>query len=145
LKSFKGNKIAERGAFILCVVLFLSSLTGFGLISKAANVSTFGTGIDDLLLYESYEKSAVFQREFDDKLNSILYLLDEYKSEEYIRSGETIDEQRLVDAMRELYYNGDSGNTYSYRYNGNEAVAYEESTTITFSGALPYEDRKSVV
>lgn len=139
LKSFKGNKIVERVAFILCVVLFLSSLTGFGLIYKAANVSTFGTGIDDLLLYDSYENSAIFQREFDEKLSSIFYLLDEYKSEEYIRSGKTISEQRLDDAMRELYYNGSYSYYHSYTGSGGNTVEKYGSVEIEESGPLPYE------
>lgn len=126
----------ETVAFLLCVVTFLASLTGFGFLSGAVNMSDYGTGIDDLLLFDSYEKSAVFQREFDDKLSSILYLLDEYKSVDYIESGKTIDNQRLDDALRTLFYNGDSG--VSYIYQTKDGAEYEDTGSLTFTVA-PYE------
>jgi signal transduction histidine kinase len=118
LKSFSRNKAAGTAAFILCVVLFLSSLAGCAFIYNKASMTNYGIGADDLLLYDSYEQSAMFQREFDNKLSSILYLLDEYKNEDYIKSGKTIDSQRLDEALRGLFYNGDSGSTYLYSDSG---------------------------
>ncbi len=139
LKSFNGSRIAQRIAFILCVLLFLSSLAGGAFVFNRMGMTSYGNSIDDLLLYESYEKSAVFQREFETQLSSILYLLDEYKSEEYIKSGRTISSQRLEDAMRELYYGG----TYSYyvSYSGNDGDNYEEYKSLDMKGsaATPYE------
>lgn len=108
LKNFSGRRAVERVAFFLCVVLFLGSLAGGAFIFKKSSITSYGNGVDDLLLFDSYEKSAVFQREFDDKLRSILHLLDQYKSVDYIKSGKTIDDWRMDDAMRSLFYNGDS-------------------------------------
>ncbi|MEL7658680.1 MAG: hypothetical protein AAGU75_22550, partial [Bacillota bacterium] len=115
LKSFNQNKITKIVAFMLCVVFFLVSLTGLGFIYNKASMSYFGNGIDDLLLYDSYKESAVFQRDFEDKLSSMLYLLREYKSVEYINSGNTISGSRLNDAVRELFYNSEYySQGYSY-------------------------------
>ncbi len=116
LKSFSRNRRVGAAAFFLCVVLFLGSLFGGSFIYNKASMTNYGGGIDDLLLYNSYENSAVFQREFESKLYDILNLLDEYKSEEYIMSGKTINDQRLDDALRSLFYNGDSGYTTAAPY-----------------------------
>ena len=106
-KSFSDNRAVGTIAFFLCVVLFLSTLAGGALIYSGANRTVYGSGIDDLLLYENYEKSAVFQREFENKLSSILYMLDRYKSEDYIKSGKTVDDRRLDAAIRDRFYIGD--------------------------------------
>ena len=128
-KSFSGHKAAERIAFILCAVLFLSSLAGCAMIYNKKNIISYGSGVDDLLLYKSYENSAVFQREFDSKLSDVLYMLDQYKSENYIKSGKTIDSQRLDEATRELYYNGNA-NSYIYQSDNGEG-------TVSIAGEAP--------
>ncbi|MDD3168431.1 MAG: HAMP domain-containing sensor histidine kinase [Eubacteriales bacterium] len=107
LKRFNSHKAVRTAAFLLCVVLFLSSLFGGAFIFNKASMTSYGSGIDDLLLYDSYEKSAVFQMEFENQLSNILYLLDEYKSVEYIESGKSVSDQRLDDALREMYYGRD--------------------------------------
>jgi len=131
-KSFNQNKILKAAVFGLCIIFFLTSLTGMGFIYNKASMSYYGNGIDDLLLYKNYKNSAVFQTEFQDKLNSIVYLLDQYKNEEYIKSGKTITEQRLDDELRGLYYNGDSG-AYTYLYSGN-TVTVEEAPWQRYGG-----------
>lgn len=134
LKSFNRNRWVGTAAFFLCVVLFLSSLIGGAFIYNKSGITNYGGGIDDLLLYDSYEKSAVFQREFDNKLNDVLYLLDAYKSTAYIESGKTIDNQRLDDALRNLFYNGDSGpHVYLTNDSGNDYGSSNVSTA-----AAPY-------
>ncbi len=105
LKSFSRNKVLQRVAFFLCVISFLVSLMGLAFIFNEGSTSYYGNGIDDLLLYNSYEESAAFQTEYNDKLDRILEMLDHYKSEEYIKSGNTITEQRMEDATRSLFYN----------------------------------------
>ena len=134
LKSFSRNRRVGTAAFFLCVVLFLSSLIGGAFIYNKASITNYGGGIDDLLLYDSYEKSTVFQREFDSRLNDVLYLLDAYKSVAYIESGKTIDDQRLDEALRNLFYNGDSG-SYIYETNG---MSYGDGNSITITTAAPY-------
>ncbi len=111
LKSFSRKRVLDSAAFILCVVLFLSSLTGGAFIYNKANMTNYGNGIDDLLLFDNYKTSAVFQREFDNNLNDVIYMLGQYKSEDYIKSGKTIDDARLNDALRNAFYNGDSGDS----------------------------------
>ena len=132
LKSFNQNKFAKAAAFLLCVVFFLSSLTGLGFIYNKASMSYYGTGIDDLLLYNDYQSSAVFQRDFEEKLNTILYLLNDYKSTDYIKRGNTITEQRLDDAIRELFYNREY-NLQGYTYSTSSQV----SGTVTIVGEDP--------
>lgn len=121
LKNFSTGKAMKGIAFFLCVLFFLASLTGVAYIFRAIDNSTFGD-VDDVLLYSSYEKSAMFQKDFDYKLNDILFILDEYKGEEYIKSGGTITDQRLDEAMRSMFYNGSYEET-TYYTNGNyEAI-----------------------
>ena len=137
LKSFSQNRAVGAAAFFLCVVLFLSSLAGCALIyNKASRAANF-TGIDDLLLYDSYEDSAAFQREFGDKLSSVLYLLDQYKSEDYIKSGEMLNAQRMDDALRNLFYGGDTG--YAYTYATEAGSSSGMTATITMSEKSPHE------
>ena len=130
LKNFNQNRIIKVVAFMLCVIFFLTSLTGLGFIYNNASISYYGNGIDDLLLYDNYKESAMFQRDFQDKLDNILYLLSEYKSEEYINSGKTITGQRLDDEIRGLFYNGDSGYYQGYSYTGDNGAV----STITVEG-----------
>lgn len=118
-------------AFFLCIVFFLGSLTGFGFLYGAASTSSYGAGVDDLLLYDNYQNSAVFQREFDEKLSSILYLLDEYKSEAYINSGRTISEQRMDEALQSMFYQ----DGYAYSSYSNSGEAY----SVAISGGSPYQ------
>ena len=123
-------------AFWLCIVLFLGTLAGGALLySKASRVVNY-TGIDDLLLYDNYESSAAFQREFGSRLDSILYLLDEYKSEEYIKSGKTISEDRMDEALRNLFYGGE----YAYAPVQRSYDAESGDTFIvTTSDEIPYD------
>ncbi|HVI41498.1 MAG TPA: hypothetical protein VM577_12660, partial [Anaerovoracaceae bacterium] len=138
LKSFSRNRAAGTIAFFLCVVLFLATLvSGTLMFQKATNTTNSGMGVDELLLYGSYEKSAAFQREFSNKLGDILYMLDHYKSEEYIKSGKTIDDQRLDDAMRNMYYGVDTG--ISYSYGGSNGSVPSETNTITATDVPPVE------
>jgi signal transduction histidine kinase len=136
LKSFSRKRALDSAAFILCVVLFLSSLVGGAFIYNKANITNYGSGVDDVLLFDNYQESAVFQREFDDRLSDVLYLLDYYKSEEYIKSGKTIDDQRMEEALRDLYYNGDSG--VSYIYQTQDGTGYQTESTVSVVAA-PYE------
>lgn len=129
LKNFSTGKAMKRIAFFLCVLFFLGALTGFAYIYRAVDHTDYGSGIDDVLLYPSYEKSAAFQRDFDEKSQSILYILSEYKGEDYINSGGTITQERLDDAMRSLFYDGFYHQaTY---YNGSR-----ETTTVTIDGSV---------
>ena len=130
LKSFNQNKITKLITFMLCIVFFLASLTGLGFIYNKASMSYYGNGIDDLLLYDNYKGSAIFQQDFQDKLSTILYLLNDYKSEEYIKSGKTITAQRMEDEIRGLFYNGDSGYYQGYSYTGDNGMV----STITTEG-----------
>jgi signal transduction histidine kinase len=136
LKKFSHNRLVEAIAFWLCVVLFLGTLAGGALLySKASRVVNY-TGIDDLLLYDSYGSSAAFQREFGSRLDSILYLLDEYKSEEYIKSGKSLDEDRMDEALREMFYSG--GNDYSHAERSYD-VNSGETYFLTTGDMVPYD------
>lgn len=131
LKNYSGSKVTKIIAFFVCVVFFLVSLLGFGLVYNKAGFSRYGNNVDDILLYDSYRSSVVFQREFQSKLDNITYLLNQYKSEEYIRSGKSIDSEQLDNAIRDLFYNGDSG----YPYQGYTYAAEDGSThSITITG-----------
>ncbi|MDD4583522.1 MAG: HAMP domain-containing sensor histidine kinase [Eubacteriales bacterium] len=106
-KKFSENKGIKALAFILCVVFFIGSLVGAGLALGTYSNIDFEGNIDDLLLNNSYQESAAFQREFDWKVNEILYMLHEFKSEEYIKSGEFISKERMDRAIENLFYSMD--------------------------------------
>jgi hypothetical protein len=122
LKNFNRRRMLDRTAFFLCVVLFLLALAGGAAIFDQSSRTVYEGGIDDLLFFDSYQKSSAFQMEFDRQLNDILYLLDQYKSEEYIKEGMTIHDDRMEEALRSLYYGG-------YNYSGNMII----------EGELPYQ------
>lgn len=78
--------------FVLCIVLFITSLMGIAIILNKSSELEHLADIDDLLLNDSYQNSKMFQWDVSDKVNNIVYLLNEYKSEEYIRNGMTLSE-----------------------------------------------------
>jgi signal transduction histidine kinase len=130
LKSYSGSKFTKIIAFVVCVVFFLVSLLGFGLVYNKAGFSHYGNSVDDVLLYDSYQNSVVFQREFQNQLGNIIYLLNQFKSEEYIKSGKSINSEQLDNAIRNLFYNGDAGSPYQgYTYSSEDGSTH--SITIT--------------
>ncbi|MDD4564929.1 MAG: HAMP domain-containing sensor histidine kinase [Eubacteriales bacterium] len=106
-KNIDKNKIMTAVAFILCVVLFIAAVGGgfFTLQATFEGVDRY-ENVDELLFCDSYQESVSFQREFQEKLNDIQYLLSQYGSEEIIRSGKTISAERLEYAIRDLFYAG---------------------------------------
>ncbi|HML36816.1 MAG TPA: HAMP domain-containing sensor histidine kinase [Bacillota bacterium] len=110
-KSFNGRKALDRMAFFLCVVLFLTALTGAAVSVQSAQ--KFEGNVEDLLFGDSYRNSVSFQREFSEKLDRIQHLLNQYGSEEAILSGKSISEDRVEDAVRTLFYSGSYQSNYS--------------------------------
>ncbi|MGI6727884.1 MAG: HAMP domain-containing sensor histidine kinase [Anaerovoracaceae bacterium] len=118
LKKFNESKTVKALVFILCVVFFIGSLLGAGLALGAVySQNVFEENVEDLLFYNSYQESEAFQQEFDRKANEILYILNEYKSEEYIKSGKTIRQERLERSIEDLFYEKQSNSISSYNYN----------------------------
>ena len=133
LKKFNSNNLLKGTVFFLCVAFFLGSLTAFGFLFGSTKISEYGSGAEDLLFCDNYNESTAFQHEFGNKLNGILDILNEYKSEEFIKSGGTITEQRLDDAARSLFYDGTYySRGYAYSYEGGE-------TTIAITDGYPAE------
>lgn len=115
-KRFNNNKGIKTLAFILCVVLFITSLTAMGLTYRASRVIDYSGSLEDLLRYDSYRESVEFHREFNHKLDSILYLLNQYKNEEYIKSGKTISQTMLDQAIENFYNNKNYYDVYGDWY-----------------------------
>lgn len=136
LRSFPKQKIFTTAAFILCVVMFIGALSAGAVAIKAATEDeVFSGSVDELILYNHYYESASFQREYQMKLDNILHLIDRFKSEEYIKSGKTISDGRMEDAIRTLFYE----TTYSYEAYENVDNGYGETRTITIVGQNPSE------
>ncbi|HWQ80275.1 MAG TPA: MFS domain-containing histidine kinase [Anaerovoracaceae bacterium] len=115
---------------------------------EAANYDTGYYGnLDEMLLYDSYQESSSFQREFEEKLNQILRLLGEYRSEEYIQSGASVSPERLEQATRDLFYSGsyagDYGNGYAEVTIGRDTAATEYN--IDYSEAYAAEESAASV
>ena len=148
LKNYSESRGVRGIAFFVCIAFFLVSLFGFGLVYNKSEISYHGNSVDDVLLYDSYQDSVVFQREFENQLDSILSLLDRYKSEDYINSGKTVTDQRLEDAVRDLFYNHSYTNyvtTDSGNGQGTNVVTFNidgVSTSVQYSDnySEPYED-----
>jgi len=118
--KLKRYKISKMVAFILCVVLFIATLTSIAYINRPASILR-SVSIDDVLLSKNYEESLGFQREYDRRVSQLLYMLDNFKSEDYIKSGETIHqgslEWRIRDLFNEKYYNQENFHeTYGDNY-----------------------------
>ena len=109
-KSFK--KTVYGLVFAVCVISFLGSLTGIGLIYNSVGNLSYDQSVDDLLFSDHYQNGIAMQREFDQKLDTVLYVLNQYKSEEYIKGGGTVSEERLDNAVRSFYYNKVCGDSY---------------------------------
>ena len=107
-KKFSGKTGVKAFVFILCVLCFLGSLAGAGFAVRAYSQTGFEGNPEDLLFKNSYLESEAFQREFEWKANEILYMLHEFKSEEYIKSGEFISKERMDRAIENLFYSLDS-------------------------------------
>lgn len=133
LKNFRGRRVAGVLAFFLCVVMFLGSLVGLASTFNHSGTASYGMNVEELLTYDSYKNSSAFQRQFSDKLETVMNLLNQYKSKDYIKSGKSVDEQRLNDWMRELYYTG-----YDYYNSSNNAQNYGVEST-TAPEKTPYE------
>lgn len=134
LKSYKGNLIVKIIAFVLCVVLFISTILSVGFMSKSFAGREYSGNIEDFIWSKDYEQSLSFQYEFDDKLNEILDLLNNYKSEEYIKSGKTIDPNELEQEAQNLFYNGESYYAQPTNHGDEYSEVYSTSTS-----AAPYE------
>lgn len=122
LKRFNGNIGMTVLAFVLCVVLFLASLTGMALMmNKASNLDLWADA-DDLLFNDSFQDSKMFQRDIGSKVDSVIYSLREYKSEEAIRNGETISQERMDREINDLFYNDRGGVPNDEKYGGDISV-----------------------
>ncbi|MDD4122281.1 MAG: HAMP domain-containing sensor histidine kinase [Eubacteriales bacterium] len=122
LKKYNAKTGATVLAFILCIVLFLASLTGIAVIFHKASSLNLWADADDLLFSDSYQNSRIFKRDISEKADSIIYSLREYKGEEAIRNGETISQERLDQEIGSLFYNYlDRGANYNnYEKYGND-------------------------
>ena len=92
-------------AFFLCILFFIGTLAGVGFMAKSADLAYSKIYLDDsdFFLNKDYEESLTFQREFSSKLDTILYILEEYQSEEAIREGKTISQQEWDNEIEWLF------------------------------------------
>lgn len=137
LKSINKNMIKTMIAFFLCVVSFITALAGgFFTIHTAFGGADSYENVDELLFCDNYLESVSFQREFQQKLDEIQYLLDHFGSEEMIKSGKTVGSDRLEQAVRDLFYSG-SYTTYHETYNSYsnsyESYPSEDAQTVELS------------
>jgi len=121
--KLKRFNVIKAGVFVLCVVMFLGSFVGFAETLKASSASDNQITIDDALLYDSYKDSAAFQREFDSKADDILYLLNEYKSNDPGQLGQIKNE--LSDTAGLTYYATDGSNSVTNLKNLNEGAVLD--------------------
>ena len=127
-RSINGNKVLRAVVFVLCAALFLCALAGGAFLLEAAdyNVGYYGH-VDELLFYGNYQDSSAFQYDFEEKTDRILTLLNEYRSEEHIKSGATVSHEQLEEAIRHLFYSGsyvvDSGDGYMEVSIGRDSAA----------------------
>lgn len=128
-KSFNGHKALERTAFFLCVVLFLTALAGGAVSVQSAQ--NFDGNVEDLLFSDSYRESAIFQQKFSEVLDEIQSLISQYGSAEAIRSGDSVSEGRMEDAVRTLFYSG----VYQSNYSSAESqTVYVDESAYDYEG-----------
>ena len=113
-------------AFLLCVVLFITTFVAVGFIFRSSELRNYSGNVDDLLLYNDYQGSVEFQREFDFKINTITYMLDEFKSEDYIKSGESIRQETLDNSIQSYFYENNEKFYHEYGNNYDEPGVKEK-------------------
>jgi len=128
-RNINGNKALRAVVFVLCAALFISALAGGAVLVQARDYDIgFYGSVDELLLYGSYRESSAFQYEFEEKVERILRLLYEYRSEESIKSGASVSQERMEEATRDLFYSGsyavDSGDGYREVSIGHDSAAF---------------------
>jgi len=105
LRRYNHSKAWSVLAFVLCVVFFVATLTTGAMALKSVSlIHGNGADIDDVLFYPSYKESAKFQWEFQEKASEILYLIEKLKGEDYIKSGQSLDQNLVENRIRSLFY-----------------------------------------
>ena len=113
-KKYSSSKACSIFAFILCVVFFIGTLTTGAMALKSAyTLNGNGIEVDDVLFFPGYVESVAFQQEFQQKAYELLYLSQDLKGEDYIKSGQTLSasqfEARIQSLFYDVLYNYDQG------------------------------------
>ncbi len=104
-KKFNQRRAWCIFAFILCVVFFVGTLTTGAMgLKSASTLNGNGVEVDEVLFYPSYVESVALQQEFQQKAYELLYLIRELKSEDYIKSGQTLRDSRVESEAESLFY-----------------------------------------
>lgn len=99
-KSYSHLKIFKLIAFILVVISFAS------MVIISLNTIDEYRGTMDLLkdsFEENYYASSEYQLEIIEITEKLISLTDKYKSEEYIKSGQTVDQEELERLEKDLF------------------------------------------
>ncbi|MDD2217961.1 MAG: HAMP domain-containing sensor histidine kinase [Eubacteriales bacterium] len=122
--------------FTTCIISSLS-MVGSLQLSTLRSVS-----IDDIIAGKSYKESSDMQDLLNEKAMSIMRVLDEYKSKEYIQSAAGISEDEIIEEMHSLYDYGQysRGNKIIvekavYPYSENERDFYDPIVRNAFINA----------
>ncbi|MBS4539325.1 HAMP domain-containing histidine kinase [Clostridium sp. D2Q-11] len=127
LKSFSHSPIIKVIAFVLAIVCFIMGIFNF---IEFINRTDGNLGI---LAEDNYYESRDYFLTLDTVANSLTTLLSEYKSEEEIRAGNTINEDYFKERKYNLFYEWQSNST---NYNPNKS---EEENFKVFE--KEYKDR----
>jgi signal transduction histidine kinase len=119
LRNYNAGMGMKVLIFIICIVTFLGSLFGAIFMTLSTNMgpSTNHFNEEDLLFSKSYKESPAFEREFHNKLDKIIYILNEYKSEDFIREGLSINEGEWKNAVDDLFYSKIHSGAYGWEVN----------------------------
>ena len=106
LKNYNKIRLSTALVFTLCVIFFSAALTSGVLSIRTLSSADYSSGsIDDYLLRPNYAESEEYQREYERRVYDVLYMLDQFKSEAYIKTGASVNQDRLENELRNFYAN----------------------------------------
>ncbi|MBN7773863.1 sensor histidine kinase [Clostridium aminobutyricum] len=107
LKKFNDNLAVRILAFVLCISTFVGTLVGLQATVMAFNQANRSFTLNDLFQDNSYLYSADLQGEFENQVHNMIQLICYYKSEDYIKAGNLLNQNdgELAEAINSLYYN----------------------------------------
>ncbi len=118
MKSYSHSYTAKIIAFIIVIVCFTGAITSF------VNTVILGRGNFDIIYEDNYYESLAFRTEAENITRIVTRLALEYKSEENIKSGATIDENEISVKKEDLFYHF-TDNSKEYNPNLSEEENHE--------------------
>lgn len=102
MKNILGCRWIKATAVVLCVASFITATVG--LCFTMADVTKKYGNAEGILSSKSYQDGSALQADARNKVEDLLYLISQYKDENYVRSGKFLSTEQVNDLKRKLYF-----------------------------------------